>query len=178
MPKIGRFLYLRIDIYKNSLQLIIRQEVHERVTCRALNVWKPRSKFNSFRCHLFVDGTAHWVVPGFECLWKGIVFNISGSTRVLKESNWSTDMTGLINFNIFFEADIWVFPNWSRTFIEFNDFSEFRESDKSLKHKLGSIQRSCLSHMSCCLKFSYFKYNKKSVWEKDYFFGMRTCIDT
>ena len=28
------------------------------------------------------------------------------------------------------------FPKWSRTFIE---FSEFRESDKSLKHELGSI---------------------------------------
>ena len=29
-----------------------------------------------------------------------------------------------------------VFPKWSRTFTE---FSEFRESDKSLKHELGSI---------------------------------------
>ena len=32
-----------------------------------------------------------------------------------------------------------VFPKWSRTFIEFSDFSEFRESDKSLKHELDSI---------------------------------------
>ena len=31
---------------------------------------------------------------------------------------------------------IGVFPKWSRTFIE---FSEFRESHKSLKHQLGSI---------------------------------------
>ena len=31
---------------------------------------------------------------------------------------------------------IGVNPKWSRTFIE---FSEFRESDKSLKHELGSI---------------------------------------
>ena len=29
-----------------------------------------------------------------------------------------------------------VFRKWNRTFIE---FSEFRESDKSLKHDLGSI---------------------------------------
>ena len=31
---------------------------------------------------------------------------------------------------------IGVFPKWIRTFIE---FSEFRESDKSLKYELGSI---------------------------------------
>ena len=31
---------------------------------------------------------------------------------------------------------IGVFPKWSRTFAE---FSEFRETDKSLKHELGSI---------------------------------------
>ena len=37
-----------------------------------------------------------------------------------------------------------VFPKWSRTFIEFSEFSKFRESDKSLKHELGSIKRSCL----------------------------------
>ena len=29
-----------------------------------------------------------------------------------------------------------VFPKWGRTFIE---FAEFRESEKSLKHELGSI---------------------------------------
>ena len=29
-----------------------------------------------------------------------------------------------------------VFPKWSRTFTE---FSEFRETDKSVKHELGSI---------------------------------------
>ena len=32
-----------------------------------------------------------------------------------------------------------VFPKWSRTFIEFGEFSEFRETDKSLKHELGSV---------------------------------------
>ena len=31
---------------------------------------------------------------------------------------------------------------------EATEFSEFRESDKSPKHELGSIQRSCLSHVS------------------------------
>ena len=31
---------------------------------------------------------------------------------------------------------IGVFSKWSRTFIE---FSEFRESEESLKHELGSI---------------------------------------
>ena len=39
-----------------------------------------------------------------------------------------------------------VFPKWSRTFAE---FSEFRESDKSLKHELGSIERFEFSHVSC-----------------------------
>ena len=29
------------------------------------------------------------------------------------------------------------FPKWSTIFIEFSDFSEFKESDKSLKHELG-----------------------------------------
>ena len=29
-----------------------------------------------------------------------------------------------------------VFPKWSRTFIEFTECSEFRESDKSLKLEL------------------------------------------
>ena len=33
-------------------------------------------------------------------------------------------------------SNIGVFPKWSRTFIE---FSEFRESDNSLQHELGSI---------------------------------------
>ena len=28
---------------------------------------------------------------------------------------------------------------WSRTLIELSDFSEFRESDKSLKYEFGSI---------------------------------------
>ena len=34
------------------------------------------------------------------------------------------------------ENGIGVFPKWSRTFTE---FSEFRETDKSLKHELGSV---------------------------------------
>ena len=37
-----------------------------------------------------------------------------------------------------------VFPKWSRNFIEFSDFSKFRESDKSLKHEFDSIERSCV----------------------------------
>ena len=40
-------------------------------------------------------------------------------------------------------------PVWSRTFIEFSDLNELRESDKLLKHELGSIQRSCRSQVSC-----------------------------
>ena len=32
-----------------------------------------------------------------------------------------------------------IFPKWSRTLIEFGEFSEFRESHKSLKHELDSI---------------------------------------
>ena len=31
------------------------------------------------------------------------------------------------------------FPEWSITFIEFGDFSEFMESNKSLKPELGLI---------------------------------------
>ena len=34
-----------------------------------------------------------------------------------------------------------VFPKWSRTSIE---LIEFKESDKLLKHRLGSTYRSCL----------------------------------
>ena len=34
-------------------------------------------------------------------------------------------------------------------FIEFSEFSEIRECDKSLKQRLGSTLRSCLSHVSC-----------------------------
>ena len=34
---------------------------------------------------------------------------------------------------------IGVFPKYSRTFLKFSEFSKFRESEKSLKHELGSI---------------------------------------
>ena len=40
--------------------------------------------------------------------------------------NWDKMLSWLLEF----------FPKWSRTFAE---FSEFRETDKSLKHELGSI---------------------------------------
>ena len=33
----------------------------------------------------------------------------------------------------------WVLPKWSRTFVEFIEFSELRESEESLMHELGSI---------------------------------------
>ena len=42
------------------------------------------------------------------------------------------------------------FPKWSRTFIEFPEFREFKESDKLLKHKLGSIYLSSLLAVSLC----------------------------
>ena len=42
-----------------------------------------------------------------------------------------------------------VFPKWSNSFIEFSDFSNFSGCDKSLKHELDSIWRSCLWHVSC-----------------------------
>ena len=38
---------------------------------------------------------------------------------------------------------------WVRTLIEFIVFSEFRESNKSMKYKLGSNERSCLTQVSC-----------------------------
>ena len=34
---------------------------------------------------------------------------------------------------------------------EFTEFSEFGESDDLLKHELGSIERSCLSHVLLAL---------------------------
>ena len=34
-----------------------------------------------------------------------------------------------------FEGNIGVFPKWSGSFIEFSEFSKFRESYKSLKHE-------------------------------------------
>ena len=37
-----------------------------------------------------------------------------------------------------------VFSKWSRTFIKFSQFREFRESEKSLRHELGSVQGSAL----------------------------------
>ena len=37
------------------------------------------------------------------------------------------------------KRDDGVFPKCRRIFIEFTEFSEFRKSDKSLKHELGSI---------------------------------------
>ena len=39
-----------------------------------------------------------------------------------------------------------VLAKWCRAFIEICEFSEFRESDKSLKHELDSILR-LVSHM-------------------------------
>ena len=66
-----------------------------------------------------------------------------------------------------------VFPKLTRTLIEFNEFSKFKESDKPLKHELSSIQRSCLSHVSCwccgsilvsytgCSRFETFYTNDK-----------------
>ena len=43
------------------------------------------------------------------------------------------------------EFSIGVFPKMEQ---EFSEFSEFRESNKSLKHELNWIQRSCLSCVS------------------------------
>ena len=38
---------------------------------------------------------------------------------------------------------------WSKTFIDFSGFNEFRESAESVKHELGSILRSCFVHEYC-----------------------------
>ena len=35
--------------------------------------------------------------------------------------------------------NIGVFSKWSGTFIEFSKFREFRESEESVKHELGSV---------------------------------------
>ena len=39
-----------------------------------------------------------------------------------------------------------VFSKWSRTFTEFDDFSKFRESDKSQKYEWGQF-KDLVSHM-------------------------------
>ena len=39
---------------------------------------------------------------------------------------------------------IGVFSKWSRTFIEFSEFRDFRESEKSLRYELGSVSGSAL----------------------------------
>ena len=38
---------------------------------------------------------------------------------------------------------------------KFSEFSEFRESNKSMKHELGSILRSSLLPVSCCCCGNY-----------------------
>ena len=50
------------------------------------------------------------------------------------ENLWQTDL--LANERKVDFVLIGIFPKWKRIFIE---FSEFRESDKSLKYELGSI---------------------------------------
>ena len=52
--------------------------------------------------------------------------------------NKSPDNLSIIALHIL-NGDIGVFPKWSRTFIDFSEFNEFRESDESLKHELGSV---------------------------------------
>ena len=64
------------------------------------------------------------------------------------------------------------FPKWSRIFIEFSDFSEFGESDKSLKHELGSIERSCLSHGAVVASwFHTQEVAGSSLFNEKYFFN-------
>ena len=46
------------------------------------------------------------------------------------------ELTSLQHLNL---SENGIFPKWGRKFIEFSDFSEFRESDKSLKYVWGSI---------------------------------------
>ena len=45
-------------------------------------------------------------------------------------------------------GDIGTFPKSSKTLIEFSDFCELRESDKSHESMNWAIGRSCLSHVS------------------------------
>ena len=52
----------------------------------------------------------------------------------------STNLTGAAIFVL----DNGVFSKWSRTFVEFTGFREFRESEKSLRHELGSVLGSAL----------------------------------
>ena len=72
-----------------------------------------------------------------ECVCSAL-HHLSTLVHKITDSHSSAPVFGLRYF--------WTFSEMSRTFTE---FSEFRESDKSLEHELGSIQRSCLSHVSC-----------------------------
>ena len=54
----------------------------------------------------------------------------------------------MCSFRRFAQCDIGVFSKWRKTFIEFSEFRKFRESDKSLRHELGSVQGSALSSVS------------------------------
>ena len=65
----------------------------------------------------------------------------------------------------------WCYPKVRTRLLVFFEFSEFTESDKSLKHELGSLWRSSLLHMSSwhrgiitvsCTRGSRIKY----IWQK------------
>ena len=60
-------------------------------------------------------------------------FNLSLlQINIQKDYNWIAEMSIYIINKLL----IGVFPKCSRTFAE---FSEFRETDKSMKHELGSV---------------------------------------
>ena len=48
---------------------------------------------------------------------------------------------------------------------EFAEFSEFSESDKSLKHELRSVERSCLLHVCCWHCGSIVIYDTRGGWQ-------------
>ena len=68
-------------------------------------------------------------------VWKILQTFAQINTTFLKTS--ISDECGVkINFQSHISKLV-DFPKWSKIFIEFSDFSEFKESDKSLKHQLG-----------------------------------------
>ena len=74
-------------------------------------------------------GDLHWRICGY---WRPHLEKNSFIFLQFSENKWPNNG---------------VFPKWSRTHIEFSDF---RESDKTMKHKLSSIKRFCVSHASYC----------------------------
>ena len=67
---------------------------------------------------------------------KDKLVDTTETTEILQR--WFTSIFYKLS-NPFHKWCIEVFSKWRRTFIEFTELREFRESEKSLRHELGSV---------------------------------------